>query len=129
MEFTVETIIPAPPQQVYEAWMDSDLHTQMTGGGALITEDEGDKFSTWDGYIWGTNLELIPNEFIKQSWRTSEFEDDQAHSIVEIQLLNAEDGHTLLKLRHSQLLEADMKYKQGWEDHYFSPMREYFSSL
>ncbi len=129
MEFTIETTIPAAPQQVYQAWMDSDQHTQMTGGGALITEDEGDKFSTWDGYIWGTNLELTPDKYIKQSWRTSEFGEEQGHSIVEIFLEADADGNTHLKLHHSNLSEDDLKYKEGWEEHYFTPMKAYFSNL
>ena len=126
MEFTIETIIPAVPFQVYQAWLDSDQHSQMTGGGALITED---KFSTWDGYIWGTNLELKPHEYIKQTWRTSEFADDQANSIVEIFLEEHDNVHTLLRLHHSELTEDDIKYKQGWEEHYFTPMKAYFSNL
>ena len=129
MEFTIETTIPAPPGKVYLAWLDSDQHSLMTGGSALITEDEGDKYSTWDGYIWGTNMELKPGEYIKQTWRTSEFADDQPHSIVEIYFEEGDEGSTLLKINHSQLTEEDIKYKQGWEDHYFTPMREYFSSL
>lgn len=128
MEFTIETTIPAPPGQVYYAWLDSDQHSLMTGGGALITEDEGDKYSAWDGYIWGTNLQLTPTSYIKQTWRTSEFADGQGPSVVEIFFEADADGNTLLKLHHSELSEEDMKYKQGWEDHYFTPMREYFSN-
>lgn len=129
MEFTIEATIPAPPGQVYHAWLDSDQHSLMTGGGALITEDEGDKYSAWDGYIWGTNLELTPTSYIKQTWRTSEFADGQSHSIVEIHFNADDDGNTHLKLHHSELTEDDIKYKQGWEDHYFTPMRAYFSNL
>ncbi len=34
LAFTVSAIIPAFPQDVYNAWLDSDGHTQMTGSPA-----------------------------------------------------------------------------------------------
>ncbi len=126
MEFELQCTLQATPQEVYDAWMDSDKHSDMTGGQALITDDEGDKFSAWDGYIWGGNLELVSGKYIKQSWRTSEFQDDQPHSLVEIFLEAKEDG-CLLRLKHSNLTDADEQYKQGWVDNYFEPMQQYFS--
>lgn len=127
MEFSLEIILPVPPQKVYESWLDSEAHSEMTGGDALITDDVGDKFTAWDGYIWGTNLELIPHKFIKQTWRTSEFADDQENSIIEIHLKAHGDDGTQLTLNHYDLTENDHQYKQGWEDHYFTPMLAYFS--
>lgn len=127
MEFTIETTLPASPQEIYEAWLDSAQHSKMTGGEALITKIEGEEFSAWDGYISGKNLELTQDEYIKQSWWTTEFSEGQGHSIVEIHLQEDHNGHTLLKLHHSQLSDNDLKYKKGWEEHYFEPMLTYFS--
>lgn len=125
MEFTLETILPATPQVVYDTWLDSDGHTAMTGADADITADEGDPFNAWDGYIWGKNLQLIPYSFIKQSWRTDDFEEDQEYSTVEITLTPHEEG-TLLKLHHYELTERDHTYLKGWEEYYFIPMKAYF---
>ena len=125
MEFTVDTIINASPERIYEAWLDSDEHSDMTGGDALITDDVDDKFSAWDGYIWGTTLELRENEYIKQTWRTQDFEDDQDYSPVEI-FFEAVDEGTKITIKHTDLSDADEKYKQGWIDSYFTPMKEYF---
>mgnify|MGYP006268100277 FL=1 len=125
MEFTVDTIINASPERIYEAWLDSDEHSDMTGGDALITDDVDDKFSAWDGYIWGTTLELRENEYIKQTWRTQDFEDDQDYSTVEI-FFEAVDEGTKITIKHTDLSDADEKYKQGWIDSYFTPMKEYF---
>ena len=97
----------------------------MTGGDALITDDVDDKFSAWDGYIWGTTLELRENEYIKQTWRTQDFEDDQDYSTVEI-FFEAVDEGTKITIKHTDLSDADEKYKQGWIDSYFTPMKEYF---
>lgn len=125
MEFTVEEIIQTSPERLYNAWLDSDEHSEMTGGDALITDDPEDKFTAWNGYIWGTNLELRPFEYIKQSWRTTDFEDEQDYSTLEIFFEKVDEG-TKVIIKHSGLSENDEKYKQGWIDNYFIPMKKYF---
>ena len=49
IEFEVSDIIPATPDQVYKAWLDSDGHTNMTGGPAKASTDVGGEFEAWDG--------------------------------------------------------------------------------
>ncbi|MFT5954878.1 MAG: activator of HSP90 ATPase, partial [Cyclobacteriaceae bacterium] len=71
MEFTCSTILPAAVDKVYETFLNSDLHAAMTGGKASISNEVGSTFKTWDGYIWGKNLELRPHSYIKQTWKTS----------------------------------------------------------
>ncbi len=125
MEFTLTFHIKAPPKRIYTAWLDSDEHSDMTGGDALITEDVDDKFTAWDGYIWGKNLELIPGKYIKQSWKTADFDDDQDYSTLEVTFDEEDDG-TKITLKHSELTYKDEHYKQGWFDNYFNPMKDYF---
>ena len=48
----------------------------MTGGDAEVSERVGAAYSAWDGYITGRNVELVPGRSIVQTWRTSEFADD-----------------------------------------------------
>ena len=74
--FTLTAAIPASPREIYEAWLDSLGHSEMTGGEASMSDVVGADVSAWDGYISGRNLELIPGERIVQSWRTSEFADE-----------------------------------------------------
>jgi len=40
----------------------------MTGSPAHVDGDAGGAFSAWDGYIFGRNLELIPDQCIVQAW-------------------------------------------------------------
>ena len=98
----------------------------MTGGDASCTKRKNSTFTAWDGYITGTNLELKENSYIKQAWRTVEFKEEQPDSILEISLTAKGKGQTLLTLVHSALSVNDNKYKQGWIDSYFNPMKEYF---
>ena len=126
INFEVSAEIKASPQQIYDAWLDSDQHSAMTGGEAVVTNTAGDLFVAWDGYIEGRNIELEPDARIVQHWRTSEFDDSDDDSLLEV-LFQAQNDVTVVTIRHSNLPEHGLQYKQGWIDNYFDPMKEYFS--
>ena len=124
--FTLSEIIPAKPSEIYEAWLSSEGHTAMTGSPAKVDGNVGGKFSAWEGYIFGTTLELTLNQRIVQTWRTSEFPDDALDSHLEVLLEEVAQG-TKVKLIHRDMPEDQVdSYRQGWEDFYFKPMKEYF---
>ena len=125
MKFTLKTIISATAQYIYTTWLSSKGHSAMTGTDATITAVVGKKFTAWDGYISGTNLELIPNSKIVQAWRTTSFKDSDEDSNIEI-VLNEIKGKTELTLTHSNIPNDGEDYKKGWEDYYFKPMKDYF---
>lgn len=127
IEFEVSALIPASPEVVYEAWLDSEGHAKMTGGEAKVSSEVGGEFEAWDGYIQGRNLELEYGKRIVQSWRTAEFADDEADSRIEITFDREGDG-TKVTLRHTNLPPHGEQYEQGWVDSYFVPMKEYFES-
>jgi len=126
MEFILKTTFNTTAKTIYNAWLSSEKHTEMTGGSATISAKIGDPFSAWNGYISGENINLELNKRIVQSWRTSQFGDSEPYSQLEIQLKEI-NGKTELTLVHSNLPESGEHYKQGWEDHYFELMRNYFS--
>jgi len=127
MEFTVKTSINASAEEIYSAWLSSNGHSEMTGGEATASDVIGDRFTAWDGYIEGKNIALEPFGRIVQSWRTSEFSDEEEDSQIEI-LLNDEHGITELTLIHTNLPEHGEQYRSGWEENYFEPMKAYFSN-
>jgi activator of HSP90 ATPase len=126
--FTLSEVIAAKPEEIYRAWLSSEGHTAMTGSPAVVEGQAGGEFSAWDGYIFGRTLALTPNRQIVQTWRTSEFPDDASDSRLDVDLEEV-GGGTKITLKHSNL-PADQvdSYRQGWEDFYFVPMREYFRS-
>jgi uncharacterized protein YndB with AHSA1/START domain len=128
IEFVITTVIPATPEEVYHAWLSSAGHTAMTGSPAHISEDVGSEFDAWDGYIRGKNLELKPHSLIVESWRTTEFSDDEPDSRLEISLEPMGD-QTRLILCHTGLPPHGGQYEEGWVESYFEPMKEYFESL
>ncbi len=126
MKFKLIATIPATPEMIYSAWLNSKAHAAMTGGEASCTRRKGGAFTAWDGYITGKNIELKESSYIKQSWRTVEFKEDQPDSILEIILEPKGSNQCKLTLIHSELRPADTKYKQGWVDSYFNPMKVFF---
>lgn len=128
MEFTLTTQIHATPKQIYKSWLSTQRHTKMTGGVAFVSDKVGETFKAWDGYITGENIELEPYSKIVQSWRSSNFEDKDSDSQIEI-TLSEEGDKTNLTLKHTNVPESGDHYKKGWEVHYFEPMRQYFEIL
>jgi activator of HSP90 ATPase len=127
-EFTMSTILPATPEQIFRAWLSTEGHTAMTGSPAKVEPRVGGKFSAWDGYISGQTLKLKPDTYIVQSWRTTEFPQGSPDSQVEISL-EAAPGGAKITLIHKNIPEGQAEsYKQGWEDFYFKPMNEYFAA-
>lgn len=125
-EFTISESFNANTEAIYKAWTSTQGHTLMTGSPARVDGREGGDFTAWGGYIWGTFLELEANKRILQAWRTSEFPEDAEDSQVEI-LLQEIDSKTKLTLIHTNIPAGQAEsYRQGWEDFYFKPMREYF---
>ena len=128
MEFTLTTQIKATPKQIYKSWLSTQRHTKMTGGVAFVSDKVGETFNAWDGYITGKNIELEPYKKIVQSWRSTNFEESESDSQIEV-LLYEKGDETTLTLNHTNVPESGEHYKKGWEEHYFEPMRNYFEIL
>lgn len=126
LEFSVSAVIPASPQAVYSAWLDSEGHTKMTGSPANSSANVGDSFDAWDGYITGKNLEIEPGKRIVQSWRTKDFEETHGDSQIEVTFEAVESG-AKVTLHHTDVPVGHGKYEQGWVTHYFEPMTKYFA--
>lgn len=116
-------------EQVYQAWMNGASHSAMTGGEAHIEPVEDTSYTAWDDYITGKNLKLTEGEFIRQSWRTTEFPAGSPDSLLEINL-NGRGNSCELRLFQSFIPDGQSEqYKAGWVEHYFEPMEKYFNSL
>ena len=115
--------IKASPHDVYEALMDSKKHAEFTGGAAKISRKVGGKFSAYDGYAEGENLELVPDEKIVQTWRANDWPEGQ-FSKVTFALVKAAGG---TRLTFTQTGVPEDQYEDvsgGWRDYYWAPMKE-----
>ncbi|MBU2491056.1 MAG: SRPBCC domain-containing protein [Bacteroidetes bacterium] len=115
------------PNVIYNAWLNGKEHTAMTGGKATASKEVGGNFTAWEKYIKGKNLELVKNKRILQSWRSQEFPENSLSSLLLIKLDETPKG-TKLTLVHSEIPDKQgNKYKKGWVEHYFVPMKKYFN--
>jgi uncharacterized protein YndB with AHSA1/START domain len=128
LKFTVSDVIPATPEAIYDAWLDSRAHGKMTGAKAKASAKVGGDFSVWDGYATGKNLELDPGKRIVQSWRTTDFAASDPDSKVTVTLAPV-GGGTKVTVLHTRIPDGHEDAKVGWRDYYFEPMKEYFGKL
>ncbi len=123
----LSVVIAATPKKIYDTWLNSKEHTAFTGGKATSSNKLKGKFTAWDGYISGVNIDLKEGKKIVQAWRTNEFPDDALDSILEVTLAPKAGGKTTLTLTQTNIPKGQSaKYKGGWKNHYFEPMKEYF---
>ncbi len=128
-DFEVSDVIPARVDMIYDTWLSSDGHSAMTGATAKVNPGVGGTYQAWDGYISGTNLELEPGRRILQSWRTTEFAEDDGDSQIEV-LLEPAEGSTKLTIRHRNVPDGQLGYENGgWQSRYFDPMKDYFETF
>lgn len=117
--------VPESPEHIYDCWLSSKLHSDFTGGEAVIDPVVGGKFSAWDGYIDGKTLELEPRRRFVQSWRTSQFPKDAPDSRLEIRV-EAEKEGTRIHLTQTNIPTGQgAMYEEGWQDHYFLPLTKW----
>lgn len=124
--FVITSTFPVKSGLLYRAFLDSAIHSEFTGSPAKVEGRIGGAFTAWDGYISGKTIDLNENRSIKQRWRTTDFNDDDEDSLLEIEFIE-EKGRTTLVLKHSSLPEGTgEEYRRGWEDFYLTPLKEYF---
>ena len=122
-DFKKYFILPASPQDVYNALTNKLILEIWTGEAAEMSEEPGSEFSLWDGSITGKNLEFEKNRKIVQQWY---FEGQEAESVVTIKLHPHEEG-TSVELRHTNIPdEAYENITEGWKSDYFDSLRELF---
>jgi activator of HSP90 ATPase len=127
--FEISKFFPGTPAaELFNAWLESEAHSAFTGSPARVDPGEGAEFSAWDGYISGRTLAVEPHSRILQSWRTTEFPEGSPDSQLEILFEDMGDG-AQLTLIHTDIPDGQGEnYRQGWQEYYFIPMQEYFST-
>src|SRR6185295_413750 len=99
--------------------LDPAQHAAFTGSGATGDARIGGDFTAWNGYIRGKNVDLVDNERIVQTWRTTDFPETYPDSRLEI-TLTPESGGTHLRLRHSAVPKKNAPaLAEGWHEHYW----------
>ncbi len=120
-------LIPlASPEEIYRAFVSSREHTEVTRSEAKCSAKVGGRFTAWDKYISGKNLELVEGKKIVQEWKTSEWPQGYEPSILKI-FLKKKGGGTQLSMTQSRVPASQVdQYDKGWYESYWEPLKQYF---
>jgi len=118
-------VLNASAREVYGALMDSDKHSKFTGSPAKISPRVGGKFTAYDSYIEGENMELSPGKKIVQSWRATEWPEGYFSTVT--YMLKEKGGKTHLTFEQKGIPgEFCKEIEQGWIDWYWTPLKKMF---
>lgn len=121
-----KVFIDAPPEEVYEAYLDAKTHSEFTGSRATSVPRVGGRMTAWDGYITGRNLKLAKGRIILQEWKTTEWPKGYSSSRLSLTFKKKGKG-TELTMVHSKVPAGQARsYSDGWRDYYWKPLQKYF---
>jgi activator of HSP90 ATPase len=116
-------IIPATPEEVYQALTNEATIQLWTGDKVQMSTEVGSEFSLWDGSIIGKNLEFEEGKKIVQQWYFGEQEEP---SIVTIKLHTDKQG-TSLELKHTNIPDDEFEdIVDGWNTTYLGDLIEFY---
>ena len=118
---------PSTPDKVYDLFLDARKLTAIHGAKATMSKKPDGKFTIFDGYCFGYNIELVEDKKIEQAWvfREEGWPEDH-YSICTFLLQPAKSG---TKLVFTQKGVPEHKYQsinEGWKSYYWFPMLQYF---
>jgi uncharacterized protein YndB with AHSA1/START domain len=110
----------ATPTAVFEALISPEIIEQWSGAPAKMEAKSGTNFSLFGGQVEGTNLEVIANQKLVQTW---------PHDTKVTITLAVNGDATTVELLHEDIpgSEAEELFNQGWKNHYFGPLQTFFA--
>jgi activator of HSP90 ATPase len=121
-------VLPAAPNELYEMYMDSEVHGEITGAPAKISEEAGSPFEAFGGLLVGTTIQVVKFRLIVQSWRSVNFNKTDPDSTLIISF-TPEDDEGRIDLVHVNVPDSDFQdISGGWESRYFAPWLTYLQS-
>lgn len=119
----------ASPELIYNLLMDEKKHTVFTGSKATIDSKPNGKFTVFDGYCNGYNIELIKGKKIVQAWHFAE--DGWPDDHFSICTFEFEKDGKKTKLRFLQTNVPEHKVetlKEGWKEFYWDAIKLYLKT-
>lgn len=115
----------ASTETVYELLADSKKHQEMTGENAVISSEVGGRFSAYNGYITGINVDLLPGKRIVLAWRGKDFPEG-IFSMAAFTLVPAGGRKTELVLIHRGVPKALIpSIEKMWRESYWEKIKIY----
>jgi activator of HSP90 ATPase len=121
-------VLPASAADLYEMYMNPEIHSEMTGAPVKISEEAGSPFEAFGGLVTGTTLQVVRHRLIVQSWRSVNFAKSDPNSTLIISF-TPEDDDGRIDLVHVNVPQSDYQgVFCGWDSRYFAPWLEYLQS-
>ena len=115
----------APPEKLFDMYMNQKLHATITGQPVTISRTAGTRFRAFGGMILGKMLHVVPRRLIVQSWRSKEWKAEDLDSTLIISFW-PDKGGGRVELTHANVPEYDYNgVNEGWGKYYWKPWREY----
>lgn len=119
----------ASANDIYEYLVNARKLNQITGGKASNTQKIGGKFSAYDDYIFGTNVELVPGKKIVQKWACDDFP-PKTFSDVKIELKVKGPKQTEVVFTQENVPDELFEdLSAGWNEFYWEPIKDYIEDL
>ncbi len=115
------------PKALYDLYMNAKKHAIATAAPATITNKAGTSFSAHGGYITGTNIELVKDQLIIQTWRGQDWKKSDPDSVFIIHL-EPKGKNTVLHAIHTGVPDKHADgVNKGWHTHYWEPWKKYLA--
>ena len=119
----------ASPDEIYNLIMDEKKHAAFTDSKATISTKPKGKFSVFDGYCHGYNIELVKGKKIVQAWHFAEDGWPDDHFSICSFVLDKVGDKTKLTFLQSNIPEDKAKtLKEGWKQFYWDAIKTYLKS-
>ena len=117
--------IEADPHEVYEVLIDSEKHSNLTESNAKMSRKIGGKFTAFDNWASGKNIELVQDKKIVQTWRGEDWPEGHYSTITF--LFKKHGNETIIDFKQTEITDDVYEdIKQGWIDYYWDKLKEYF---
>ena len=121
-------VLPAPPHELFQMYMDPEVHGEITGAPAKISEEAGSHFEAFGGLLTGTTIQVVKHRLIVQAWRSVNFRKTDPDSTLIISF-TPEDNDGRIDLVHLHVPDSDYQgICGGWDSRYFAPWLTYLQS-
>jgi activator of HSP90 ATPase len=118
----------APPEALFEIYMDSKKHSEATGSNAKLGRKAGTPFSAFKGLLRGKNLLIVPKKMIVQAWRSAGWKKTDPDSILILTFTKTPTGGRV-DMVHANVPEHDHAgVTKGWNHFYWEPWRAYIAA-
>jgi activator of HSP90 ATPase len=119
------TIRGATPHDIYETLMDSKKHTKLFGSRTTVSRRVGGAFKVGHD-LEGTNLKLVKDRKIVQSWRASDWPKGH-YSRATFALARAKGGTRITFIQSGVSNRFYRSISSGWREYYWEPLKEQFA--